>query len=44
MHGLKRSQNLLNTDKHTDGHCDLETESAQWAVAVKSRVVLQISL
>ena len=26
---------MAQTDGHTDRHCDLETESAQWADAVK---------
>ena len=29
---LKKTQKVA----HTDGHCDLETESAQWVDSVKS--------
>ena len=38
MRGLKTASDdttAHNTQQHTDRHCDLETESAQWADSVK---------
>ena len=33
---------MAQTNRQTDGHCDLETESAQWAKSVKIQNIQRI--
>ena len=33
---LHRGHTYICTDRHTDGHCNSMTESAQWADSVKN--------
>ena len=32
---LRKPRKVAHTDTHINGHCGLETESAQWADSVK---------
>ena len=38
---LKKPQQVAQTHRHTDGHRDLMTESAQWAGSVKISICIQ---